>query len=115
MKGAAAFLGATAALLVVVGVVLGYPFHGPRDALAIRVSGVIVLVVQLGAFLIVRRMGARNVMAGAGLSAIIRMGTIIAYAVLIGTVIAVPATAALLSMAIFFLLSSLIEPLFLRI
>jgi len=67
------------------------------------------------AFLIVRQLGPRKVMAGVGLSAILRIFVLVSYAVLVGTAVAVPAAAALLSMATFFFITSLMEPLFLRL
>jgi hypothetical protein len=115
MKGLLAYLGAVACVVLVSGVVLALNFKGSRDALAIQVSGVIVLVVQLVAFVIVRQLGSRKAMAGVGLSAILRLFILVSYAALIGTFVPVPAAAALLSMAIFFFITSLMEPLFLRL
>ena len=50
MKGLLAYLGAVACVVLVSGVVLALNFKGSRDALAIQVSGVIVLVVEMCSF-----------------------------------------------------------------
>jgi hypothetical protein len=105
----------TMALVAVVGWGLTLGFPGAPNAAAIRWSALIVVVVQMVAFLVVKRLGLRNFMAAVGIGAILRIFTLIGYAAVIGTVLKLPPTAALISMALFFFLSSLVEPFVLRI
>jgi hypothetical protein len=106
------------ASLLVVGaaawvLILVYP--GAAGQQAVLTSAVIALVVQLAAFVILRAFKGRNVMAGWGLGALLRFGTLGAYALVIIKALGLDAGAALISMAAFLFLSMIIEPLLVNV
>jgi len=109
------FVVATVAVLVGVGFLLTLGFTGPGDAPAIRLSAIVVAVVQLATFTVARLLAPKNVIAGWGAGALLRVATLVVYALLIVKVLAMPVTAALVSMAVFFFLTTLFEPLLLKI
>jgi hypothetical protein len=90
-------------------------FTAPNDAAAIRLSGIVVVVIQLVGFGAIKGLGARQVMAGWGAAAALRFVALIVYSVLVAKVLVMPLVPALISMAAFFFLSTVIEPLFLRL
>jgi hypothetical protein len=114
-SGLAGFAGATIALIVVAGGFLAFAFRGPGDLRAVIVSGIVAAVVQISAFPAVQRLASRNMMLGWGMGSALRLLSLAAYALLAGTVLALPLTAALISLFVFYFLSMLIEPLFLRV
>jgi hypothetical protein len=89
-------------------------FRGPGDGGAIAISAAIAVVVQLAAFPAVRSVAARNLIAGWGAGTMIRFLSLVVYAVAATRVLHLPATAALVSLFVFYFLSMVIEPLFLR-
>jgi hypothetical protein len=99
--------------------VLAWPltraFDGPGDVAAIRLSAIVVLVVQLATFAGVKLVPQKHLIAGWGAVALMRFLTLVIYAVLVAKVLSVPVTAALISMAVFFFLTTLIEPLLLKL
>jgi hypothetical protein len=102
------------ALIVTTGWLLTLGFTGPRDATAIGLSAVVATVVQLAAFTVTRALAARHLVAGWGAGSLMRLATLGIYAVLAVKVVGVAPVAALVSLATFLFLSTLIEPLFLR-
>jgi len=104
---------ATAGLIMVVGALLSALFRGPGDAVAIVVSGVVAMVVQLAAFSIGRALS-HNLSARMGATSILRLLVLVAYALLVAKVLQLPLVAALVSLAAFFFLSTLIEPLLIK-
>jgi hypothetical protein len=109
------YAGALVAIVLLTGWLLTLAFRGPGDVAAVRLSGVVVLVVQLAGFAAIRALGARYVIAAWGVAAMLRLVTLVVYAVIVVKVLAMPLVPALMSMAVFFFLSTLIEPLFLRL
>jgi hypothetical protein len=105
---------AAVASIVTVGWLLTLGFPGPRDATAIRLSAIIAIVVQLTAFAVTKAVARRNVIAGWGAGSLLRFLTLLVYALLAVRVLDLPPVAALVSLATFLFLSTLIEPLFLR-
>jgi hypothetical protein len=71
-------------------------------------------VVQIAAFAVTARMAPKNVIAAWGAGALARMLTLFVYALLAVKVFGLPAVPALISLAVFLFLSTLLEPLFLR-
>jgi hypothetical protein len=110
MRYAAIVLG----IVVVVGGLLALIFRGPGDIGAIALSGAIALAVQLAAFALGRLAGPNNVMARMGTGAILRLFTLVVYAILAAKVLMLPLVAALVSLAAFYFLTTLIEPLLIR-
>lgn len=113
-KGLGKYAVATVSMVVVVGALLSLAFRGPGDFGAIWLSGAIALAVQLAAFPLGRMAGVHNVMARIGTGALLRLFTVVAYAFLAATVLGIPLAAALFSLAAFFFLSTLIEPLLIK-
>jgi hypothetical protein len=103
-KGLGRYAIATAGVVLVVGALLSLAFRGPGDAAAIWLSAAVAMGVQLAAFTLGRLAGANNVMARMGTGAILRLVTVVVYAIV----------AALISLAAFFFLSTLIEPLLIK-
>ena len=113
-KGWALYAATTVALIAVVGWLLTLAFTGPGDAAAVRLSAVVAVVIQLAAFAVTKAIVPRNLIAGWGAGSLLRFLTLVIYALLAVRVLGVPPVAALVSLATFLFLSTLIEPLFLR-
>jgi hypothetical protein len=96
------------------GVVAGLVYRSDAGRHAIVVSAVLAWVAQALAFAIAWRLRAWNVMAAWTLGMILRLVVLVIYGLVGVRVFAVPAEAALVSMVVFFFLSTLIEPWFLR-
>lgn len=106
----------TVTLVVAIGWLLTRAFHGPDDAAAIRLSAVVAIVVQLAAFGAVRLLGPRRVIVGWGIGALLRLATLTVYGLLVvKALIALPMVAALIALASFFFVTTLIEPLLLKL
>jgi hypothetical protein len=82
---------------------------------AVLVSAGVAAVVQLFGFGIVRLARRSNPIAAWGLTALLRMAVLVVYALVIVPALGVLATPALLSLATFFFLSTLVEPLLLNV
>lgn len=104
----------TIGVVAVVGALLTLVFRGPDDRTAILVSAVVAVVVQLAAFAVSRAAGKVNVSARMGAGAMIRLFSLIAYALVVIYVAKLPASPALVSLALFFFLSTLSETLLIR-
>jgi hypothetical protein len=89
-------------------------FTGPGDAAAIRLSAIVAIVVQLVAFAVTKAIAQRHLIAGWGAGSLLRFLTLGVFALLAVKVLGLPPVAALVSLATFLFLSTLIEPLFLR-
>jgi hypothetical protein len=114
MLGFPGFAGVTLALTAISGWAMSLAFRGPGDSSAILLSGIIALVVQLGAFPAVRAIAATNLTAGWGAGSLIRVASLVVYAVAAVKVLFLPAASALISLFVFYFLSMLVEPFFLR-
>ena len=106
--------GLTVGVVLVVGALLAFVFRGPNDLAAIGISALAAVAVQLAAFSLSRVAGQGNLMARMGTGAILRLFTLVAYAMIVVFVLKLPAVAALVSLAAFFFLSTLIEPLLIK-
>jgi hypothetical protein len=103
-------------VVLLIGAVMCVVFRGAGNAWAIAVSGLIALVVQPSAVLLARLApgGAANLTARMALGMLLRLLTLVVYAIVIASVGGLPITAALISLASFYFISSLIEPLLIR-
>lgn len=108
------FAGATIGLIGISAWLLTLAFHGPGDSAAIGMSAVVAAVVQIAAFPAVRGLATKNMLLGWGAGSLIRLLSLIVYALLAGSILHRPLPAALLSLLVFYFLSMVIEPLFLR-
>jgi hypothetical protein len=105
------------AMLAMIGLVawmLTLALSGPGATSAITLSAGVAAIVQIAAFAVTRSMMPRNVMAGWAAGALVRLLTLVVYGLLALKVLGLAPVPALISIAIFFFLSTLLEPLFLR-
>ena len=114
MKAIAIFAAVSLAIIVVVGGVMSLLYVTPDDRRAIVISGVIAFVVQMFAFSIARLVSRENVIAGWGMGALMRMLVLAVYAIVVVRALGLPSAPALVSLAAFFFLSTLVEPLLLN-
>ena len=114
MSATAKHAALTIGLVAVAGLLLTLVFREPDAKTAIGVSAVVAVVVQLAAFAVSRAAGKVNVSARMGAGAMIRLFSLIAYALVVIYVAKLPASPALVSLALFFFLSTLGETLLIR-
>src|SRR5437870_2772923 len=95
LRGFPGFAASTVALILVSAWLLNALFTGPGDRSAIAISAAIAIVVQLGAFPVVRALAARNIMLGWGAGAFVRVMSLIAYTIAADRVLLLPLFAAL--------------------
>lgn len=114
MRELTRFAAVGALIIAASGGVLTLVFGAEGETRAIVVSAIIAFVVQLLAFGVVRLSAEKNVIAGWGLGAIMRFLVFVIYALFIVKAFGLPASAAMISMAVFLFLSTLVEPLFLK-
>jgi hypothetical protein len=88
----------------------GMVFPAPAERQAVLVSAVLAFVVQLVTFAVARRSVGSNPFAGYGLGLLLRFATLFVYAFLVVGRFGLPSSAALLSLATFFFVSTLVEP-----
>jgi hypothetical protein len=101
-------------IVALVGWLLTMAFPGPRDVTAIWLSAIVVVVVQLAAFGMTKLLAPKGMFVGWGAGSLLRLATLIIYSLMVVKVLGMPAVPALISMVVFFFLSTLIEPLLLR-
>jgi hypothetical protein len=90
-------------------------FQDPAVQRALGISAGLAFGIQMVAFLIVRRFAQRkNVIAGWGVGVALRFGALMLFALIGVPRLGIPLGAALLGLAVFLFVSTLIEPLFLR-
>jgi len=104
----------TGALVAAVAWLLTLTLSGPGATAAIGISAVVAVVVQIAAFAVTKSMIPRNVIAGWGAGSLVRFLTLFVYGLLAVKVLGLPPVPALISLVVFFFLSTLLEPLFLR-
>jgi len=102
------------ASIALAGWLLTLGFTGPRDAAAIRLSAVVAAAVQLSAFAITKMLASRHLVAGWGAGSLLRILTLVVYALVAVKVLGVAPVAALVSLATFLFVSTLVEPFFLK-
>jgi hypothetical protein len=115
MKAFALYAIATLGLIAAAGWLLGTGFPTPADQRAIRVSAGIAFGVQMLSFAVARLAGARNMIAGWGLGVLLRFVTLAVVALFLLKPLGLPSAAALISLATFFFISTVIEPLLLKV
>jgi len=110
MKATLWFGGVVVVIVVVCGALLSIPFSGPLERRAIETSAVIAVVVQLFAFVIARMASGPNVLAGWITGVALRFVALVAYAFVGVKSFGMPAAAALVSLACFLFITTLVEP-----
>jgi hypothetical protein len=94
--------------------VLTFALSGDGAGRAILISAFVAAAVQIGAFAISQSLVRTNLVAAWGAGSLVRFVALVVYALVAVKVMALPALPALLSLFVFFFLSMLLEPLFLR-
>lgn len=112
MKAGAYFAVATAALIGVGYFLLQLSFNSPAEHRAIQISAFLALAVQTVTFVIARK-ASRNMMVGWGVGTLVRVLTVVLYALIVVPAYGLPLSAALVSLVIFLFVSMLVEPLLL--
>jgi hypothetical protein len=102
------------ATVAVVAWLLTLALTGSGASFAIGVSAAVATLVQIAAFSLTKSMVAQNPVAAWGAGALVRMVALFAYAIVAVKVIGLPAAPALVSLFVFFFISMLLEPVFLR-
>lgn len=113
MKRVIAFAVIAAALTALAAATMTIVWSTPAESRAIWLSAAIAFVVQLLAFGVALLFSREQALAGWGIGAIMRLVTLSVYALVFVNALGLPATAALVSLATFFFLSTLVEPLLL--
>lgn len=114
MRKTAIFALVSLPIIALVAWMLMYAFRTAADAHSIVVSAAIAYVVQLVSFVIARSWVASNVVAGWGLGMLIRFFVLAVYALIGVKVLGLELTPALVSLAAFFFVSTLAEPVLLK-
>jgi len=115
VKAFGLFIAVTLGILLVGGWVLSLVWPDSAAAHAIRISAGVAAVVQLFAFGILRLARGSNPIAAWGLGTLLRFAVLVIYAFVIVKSLGLAATPALVSLALFFFLSTLVEPLLLNV
>jgi hypothetical protein len=113
MKRVLAFAAVAAALTASTAAIMTIVWSTPAEERAIWLSAAIAFVVQMLAFGVATVVRRDQVIVGWGLGALMRLLTLSVYALVFVNALGLPATAALVSLAVFFFLSTLVEPLLL--
>lgn len=113
MKRFAGFLAACLTVIAGALALLSLVYGQADERRALWIGAGYAMVVQLAAFAVARLMSSRNVMAGWGLGVVLRFGALALYALLVAPRLDLPLTAALLGLAVYLFLTTLVEPLFL--
>jgi hypothetical protein len=114
VKRFAGFVIATAVLVQVGAWIITVAVPGPAVSRAVWTSAAVVVIVQTLAFSLVRLMQPVNVIAGWGLGMMLRLIVLVAFGMFGVKALGLSMQPALLSMAGFFFVSTLIEPVFLK-
>lgn len=109
MKGVALYAVVAAIAIGLLAVLLSFVFPTPADHRALLVSGVVALAVQCAAFLVLRLTPREGALKAWGLGSVLRLVTLLVYALLALKPLGLPAAAALISLATFFFVSTLLE------
>ncbi len=115
MKSFALCTGIMTAIVAGSGVLLAMFYPGEHERHAIWVSAWVAVGVQLFAFAMVRLTLRSNPIAGWGLGALLRMVALGVYALVVVNALGLVSGAALISLATFFFLTTLVEPLLLNV
>ena len=103
---AAAAIGASMGALMLL-------FRSPGDRQALALTALVVFAVHLVEFAVARGLKARHVWLAWGVGSVLRLGTLVVWAVLVVKVLVLPVAPALIGCATFLFLPTLIEPLLL--
>lgn len=114
MRRVGLYAAIAAGLIAIAGALLSLPFDSPDERRSILVSAVLAFIVQIAAFTAIALASASNIMTGWGLGVLVRLLVLVAYAFLVVQAVGLVPAAALISLATFFFLCTLVEPLVLQ-
>jgi hypothetical protein len=114
MRSVGLFAALTFVLIALAAWVMTFVYQSPDATRAVWMSAAVAFFVQLIAFAVVKLSMRTNVIAGWGIGAILRFAVLGVYALVFVKALGLPSGAALVSLAAFFFLSTLIEPLLLK-
>jgi hypothetical protein len=114
VKRFAGFIGATIAVVCLGAWIITRAMPGHEIARSVRASAIAVVIVQAATFSIAWMMRPVNVIAGWGMGMVIRLITLVLFGMFGVKAFGLALQPALLSMAGFFFVSTLIEPVFLK-
>jgi hypothetical protein len=103
------FAAAAAVTIAALAGILALFFRTPAERHAVVVSGVVALVVQVVAFAAIRAAGQRRLLAAWGAAGGLRLLTLVVYGLGAVRTFGLPAEAALLSLATFLFVTTLVE------
>ena len=115
MKATAGFVGSTVALVAAAAWVLSLFFQGEANQRAILTSACIAVAVQSFAFVLGRLTLRGNGFAIYGVGLLLRFFVLMLYALVVTRVLGLAPSAALFSLATFFFVSTVVEPLFIKL
>jgi hypothetical protein len=113
VKKTVGFAATAAGLIAVSWGILALIYEGAADRRALTISALLAFLVQMLGYAVARGFGARNMIAGWGLGAMLRIVALGVFAFVLVQKIGLPPTSATLSFALFLFVSTLVEPLFL--
>lgn len=105
----ARFAALTVLLVVVAGALLAIVFRSPAERMALAVSAGVALVVQLFAFGIAQAVGKQKAFTGFTIGTMLRLATLVVYALVVVRLAEMPPVAALIGLATYFFLSTILE------
>jgi hypothetical protein len=113
MKAIGQYFLALLAGVVVVGLV-AWAFTDEAGRQTVLVSGAVALVVQMTAFSVARMFREKQLVLGWGLGSLIRLISLVLYAVVVARLWRAPITPALLSFVGMLFVTTVVEPIFLK-
>lgn len=113
MKAGALYAVITLALIGLSGWLLSLGFKTGPERKAIAISSAVAFLIQIIAFAIARSVSREQIFIGWGIGALLRFGTLAVYGLVVVRAFALPMGAALISMATFFFVAIIVEPLLL--
>lgn len=110
MKSLGLFLLAATGAVAVLGALLAFVFRHPMERRALVISGLLAIAVQVVTFTAARFADRKHMMTVWGFGVLLRFVTLVVYALVMLEPLGLPAPAALLSLATFLFVTTLIEP-----
>lgn len=113
MKAFGQYAAASLALILVIGSIAWF-FTAATGRPTLVVSAGLAFLVQLMAFQVARALQPQNLLLGWGLGSLMRLMSLVLYAIVVAKLWRAPITPALLSFAAFLFVTTVVEPIFLK-
>jgi hypothetical protein len=110
------FVEYAASSLVIIALIgaIAWAFTGQAGRQVVLASACLALAVQMIAFAMARLLQPRNLLLGWGLGSVLRLVTLVLYAIVVARLWRAPVTPALLSFVAFLFATTVVEPVFLK-